>query len=109
MKLTVDPSQPRSREVVLTGWDNDSLVIVLIPTFQLEDYFRRDDMPLEQARQIAAVNLDTIQRVAGGKYRRGEFHMDTLSGRAAYCVHVGVSDLLEVGDGLFDTAFTEEA
>ena len=64
MKLVVDRFQPRSRELVLTGNANDVTVVVLAPIFQLEDYFKRGDMHIEEARQIAVVNLATIARAA---------------------------------------------
>lgn len=95
-------SSSDTNEVIMTGWHGGQLVVARLPKFELEEYFQDREMSLDRAKRIVAANLDAIERAVRRKYKRGDFHPDTLGGRDVRCVHVGPDDIVKNGGPLFD-------
>jgi hypothetical protein len=95
-------SSSDGNEIVMTGWHGRQLVVARMPKFELEEYFRDREMTLERAKRIVAANLDVIERAVRRKYKRGDFHTDTLGGQDVRCVHVGPNEIVKSGEPFFD-------
>jgi hypothetical protein len=102
LEFKLTDSQPGSEEIVLSGWDQANLVIARLPKCQLENLLRCDSLTVEDARHIAGLNLETIERAVSVKYAQGDYHRDTVRGRSVACVHLVTVDILGIGETFFD-------
>jgi len=95
--LTVKDQQAEPDDIVLTSWHEQRMVVGRISKAQLEEYFGRQEMPMQEAKRFAVMNLNEIHQVMDAKYRAGDFHLDTIDGNGVACIHVSISELIEAG------------
>lgn len=91
--LQVIHAQPNSAVVALSGWHDKEMVLALIPTIHLEDYFRQRQLSGKEANLLVDRNLQAIARIISAKYERGEHRPYSRFGSTLPCVDIILEDL----------------
>lgn len=103
-------AQPDTDQVVIHAWHGSEMVLAIVPTSQLEDYFHRAKrLNGKEANLLVDRNLDAIARIVSAKFERGEYKPYARFNSTLPCVELNLQDLEQsdekLTDSVLDTQF----